>query len=120
MALLRYLDVVLVVVGAPIFLLIGVPAAGYGAGAGSWIVLRALGVGLDRYLAGAPDAARELTLRLAYLIGRLVALALTVILVRRGAGRDAGLTALVVIVLAFTIQLIVSIATRPSMGAGAR
>jgi hypothetical protein len=36
-----------------------------------------------------------------------------VILVRQREGRDDGLTALVVVVFAFTMQLILSIATRP-------
>ena len=109
---LRYLDVVLIVVAAPILLLIGVPAGGYAAGAGAWILLRGVGVAVD-HQAGAGLAGREITLRLAYLLSRLFLLALTVILVRRGGGRDAGLTALMVIVFAFTVELIVSTATRP-------
>jgi len=40
-------------------------------------------------------------------------LALTVALVRKNDGRDDGLTALVVIVFAFTVQLLASIPTRP-------
>jgi hypothetical protein len=111
--LLRYLDVVLLVVAAPILLLIGVPAAGYGAGAGAWIVLRAAGVGVDRAAATFSDQGRELSLRLGYLLGRLFLLALTVILVRRGSGRDAGLAALLVIVFAYTMQLGISVVTRP-------
>jgi len=111
--LLRYIDVVLVVVAAPILLLIGVPAVGYLVGAGAWILLRAVGVGVDRYAAAIGEQSRELTLRLSYLLGRLFLLALTIILVRKDAGRDDGLTALVVIVFAFTMQLAASIATRP-------
>jgi hypothetical protein len=44
---------------------------------------------------------------------RLFLLALAVILVRRGAGQDEGLAALLVIVFAFTIQLAISFANRP-------
>ena len=111
--MLRYLDIVLVVVAAPILLLIGVPAVGYGVGAGAWIALRAAGVGIDRYLAGATDPRREISLRLGYLIARVFLLALAVILVRRGEGRDDGLTALLVIVFAFTVQLVTSFIERP-------
>jgi len=111
--LLRYIDVVLLVAAAPVLLLIGVPAVGYLTGAGVWIVLRVVGVGIDRYAAAAGNQASELTLRLTYLIGRLMLLALAVIFVRQDAGRDAGLTALAVVVFAFTVQLAVSIATRP-------
>ena len=111
--LLAYLDVVVVVVAAPIMLLIGVPAVGYLVGAGAWIVLRAAGVAVDRAVAAIKDPRSEVTLRLAYLLGRLFGLAIAVILVRNGSGRDAGLTALLVIVFAFTAQLLLSFLNRP-------
>jgi hypothetical protein len=110
---LRYIDVVLIVAAAPILLLIGVSADGYLIGLGAWIALRAIGVAVERYAATTAEASREITVRLTYLIARLFALALTVVLVRKGAGRDAGLTALLVIVFAFTMQLVSSVATRP-------
>lgn len=110
---LAYLDVVVLVVATPIMLLIGVPAVGYLVGAGAWIALRAVGVGVERLAAASDDPRREVTLRLAYLMGRLFLLAIAVILVRNGSGRDAGLTALVVIVFGFTTQLILSFLTRP-------
>ena len=110
---LSYLDVVVLVVAAPIMLLIGVPAVGYLVGAGAWIALRAMGVAVERALHDTDDPRREASLRLAYLLGRLFALAIAVILVRNGAGRDDGLTALLVIVFAFTVQLILSFLNRP-------
>jgi hypothetical protein len=110
---LTYLDVVILVVAAPIMLLIGVPAVGYVVGAGAWIVLRAVGVAVDRLAAATSEPNREITLRLAYLLTRLFLLAIVVILVRNGSGRDAGLTALAVIVFAFTTQLVASFLTRP-------
>jgi hypothetical protein len=110
---LAYLDVVLLVVAAPIMLLIGVPAVGYLVAAGVWIALRAVGVALDRVAPALGDPRREITLRLAYLLGRLFLLAIAVIVVRNGAGRDDGLTALVVVVFAFTTQLLLSVLTRP-------
>ena len=113
MLALRYIDVVVVVLAAPIMLLIGVPAVGYGTGAGAWIALRAVGVGVERYAGAADQPNREISARLAYLLGRLFLLALAIVLVRRGSGRDAGLAALLVIVFAFTAELIISIATRP-------
>jgi len=113
MAPLAYLDVVLVVVAAPIMLLIGVPAAGYLVGAGAWIALRAVGVVVDRVVPTLGDPRGEITLRLAYLLGRLFLLAIAVIVVRNAAGRDDGLTALLVIVFAFTTQLVMSFLTRP-------
>ncbi len=110
--LVRYLDVALVVLAAPIMVLIGVPAVGYLAGAGAWVVLRAVGVGVERAATSARFGS-EISIRLGYLLGRLFVLALAVILVRRGEGRDAGLAALLVIVFAFTVQLACSAITRP-------
>lgn len=113
MAVLRYFDVLLLVVAAPILLLIGVPAVGYGIGAGAWIVLRGAGLVVERRASAAADVRGQVSLRLAYMLGRLFALALVVIFVRRGDGQDAGLTALLVIVFAFTVQLGISAANRP-------
>jgi hypothetical protein len=110
---LSYLDVVILVVAAPIMLLIGVPAVGYLVGAGAWILLRAVGVLVERAIAALDDPRREVTLRLAYLMGRLFLLAIAVIVVRNGSGRDDGLTALLVIVFAFTTQLVLSFLSRP-------
>jgi hypothetical protein len=111
--LLRFIDVVLIVVAAPIMLLIGVPAVGYLAGAGAWIALRAVGAVVERYAGGLGNMARELTLRTAFPIVRVFVLALTVIFVKRGSGKDAALAALAVIVFAFTVHLFVSFAERP-------
>jgi hypothetical protein len=110
---LAYLDVVLLVVAAPIMLLIGVPAVGYLVGAGAWILLRLVGIAVDRAAAAADDPRREAGLRLAYLLGWLFLLAIAIILVRKGAGRDDGLTALLVIVFAFTTQLVLTFFFRP-------
>ncbi len=111
--LLRYIDVVLIVVAAPIMLLIGVPASGYLVAAGVWIALRAVGVGVEHWASSAKDTGTQITLRLSYLLGRLFVLAIVVILVRKDAGRDAGLACLAVFVFAFTVELLVSTATRP-------
>ncbi|MDQ6606356.1 MAG: hypothetical protein M3Z06_07410 [Actinomycetota bacterium] len=115
---LRYVDVLLIVVAAPIMLLIGVSAAGYGIGAGTWIVLRAVGVAVER-AAEATAMSRAVGIRLGYMLGRLFALAIAVILARKSDGQDAGLAALVVIVFAFTVQLAISAAIRPGSGAAA-
>lgn len=110
---LAYLDLVVVALATPIVLLIGVSAVGYLVGAGVWIALRAVGVAVDRAVVAVQDPRREITLRLGYLLARLFLLAIAIILVRNGSGRDAGLTALVVIVFAFTMQLILSFLNRP-------
>ena len=111
-ALLRYFDVALLVVAAPILLLIGVSPAGYGIGAGAWVALRAVGVWVERYASASAAAATAVGVRLGYMMGRLFALALAVVLVRKAYGQGAGLACLVVLVAAFTVQLALSAITR--------
>ncbi len=112
MPILRFFDVVLVVVAAPIMLLIGVPAAGYLIGAGAWIGLRVIGVGADRAAESTRDAGRQITIRMSFMLSRLFVLALAVILARR-ISQDDGLTALVVIGFAFTMSMATLAANRP-------
>ena len=112
MPLLRYFDVVLVVVAAPIMLLIGVSAVGYLLGAGAWIALRAVGVAADRLAVGTPDTSRQISIRMAFMLSRLFLLALAVILARQSSQND-GLTALVVIVFAFTMSMATLALNRP-------
>ncbi len=113
MSVLSYFDVILLVVAAPIMILIGVPASGYLIGAGAWIVLRMVGIGVERLAAGASAPNTAIGLRLGFMLGRLFALAIAVILVRKADGQDAGLACLAVIVFAFTVSLFTSALTRP-------
>src|SRR5207302_1067436 len=71
--ILRYFDVALVALAAPIMLLIGVPAVGYAVGAGSWIALRAVGIAVERAADAAEDARTQIGLRLGYMLARLFA-----------------------------------------------
>jgi hypothetical protein len=113
--LLLYFDVVVIVVAAPIMIAIGVSPGGYAIGAGAWIVLRAVGAVLERNKALHADPRTDVSVRLGYMLGRLFLLAIAVILARTQGGRDAGLAALAVIVVAFTIQLAISAITRPRL-----
>jgi hypothetical protein len=110
--LVEYLDVILVVLAAPIALLTGVSGLGYGVGAGAWLVLRAVGLAVER-AASSADPRQQISLRMAYMLGRLFLLALAVVLARRDGGQDAGLAALIVVVGAFTVQLATSALSRP-------
>jgi len=112
-SVLAYFDVLVLVVAAPIMLLIGVPASGYALGAGAWIALRVIGIGVERAAAATPVMNRQVGIRLGFILGRLFVLAIAVILVRQSDGQNAGLTCLAVIVFAFTVSLVTSGLTRP-------
>ncbi len=113
MLLIRYFDVALLVVAAPILLVIGVPALGYLVGAGAWILLRVAGVAVEQAIRGR-DARAQVSARLGYMLGRLFLLAAAVIVARQAGGKNDGLAALAVIVVAFTIELVATAATRPT------
>ena len=112
-SVLAYFDVLVLLVAAPIMLLIGVPTSGYAIGAGAWIALRVIGIGVERAAAAIPVMNRQVGIRLGFILGRLFALAIAVILVRKSDGQNAGLTCLAVIVFAFTVSLVTSGLTRP-------
>ena len=100
-----YIDVVLVVLAAPLLFLVGVPALGYAIGAASWVVLRAVGVAVDRHASAGANVLQQVSLRIEYRLVRLVAL-VAAALFAATAGRADGLTALLVITFAFTVQLV--------------
>jgi hypothetical protein len=110
--ILRYFDVALVVLAAPIMLLIGVPALGYAIGGGAWLALRAVGVPVERAANSAGEQRTQIGLRLGYMLGRLFGLAIAVVIARRSGTSNDGLTALVVVAVAFTAQLAASALTQ--------
>ena len=67
---------------------------------------------VDRY-AAAVDLTRSTAIRMVFMLTRLFALAIVVILVRQADGQAAGLACLAVVVFAFTISLAVSAAEPP-------
>jgi hypothetical protein len=107
--LLRYLDVVAPTVFSPIAVLFGAPAAGYAAGVLTWLALRLLGRAVGGYAGARGHAAQLAMLRLAYRLVRVVLLVVPVVLVRKWLGDDDGFAALLVIVFAFTIDLVASV-----------
>ncbi len=113
LSVLRYFDVLVLLVAAPIMLLIGVPASGYLIAAASWTALRLVGVAVDRY-AATVDLTRSTAIRMVFMLTRLFGLAIVIILIRKADGQDAGLTALAVVVFAFTISLFISALNRPT------
>jgi VanZ family protein len=113
MPIVSWLDVVLLVVATPIVLLMGVPAVAYCAAAGAWVLLRVVELLVERYANTTPDAQRQIATRMGFMFVRLFGLALLVIVLRKTDGRDAGLTALVVAIVAYTLHLLTAPLGRP-------
>lgn len=108
-----HVDLVALLLAAPIALALGAPALGYGLGAAAWIVVRALRVVADRRAGSVLDIAQQVSLRLAYRVARVSVLIAVTVSAFKGEGRADGATALLVIAFAFTTHLSVSIIHRP-------
>jgi hypothetical protein len=103
---LRYADLIALAVAAPVVLLSGASAAGYGAGGATWLVIRALGLVLESATGGLTGLEERVALWLGYRLARIFLLAAAAIAVREAVDKIAGITALAVIASAFTIQLV--------------
>jgi hypothetical protein len=112
MIAIRYLDIVLLIVALPIFVLGGLPMLGYVAGAAAWLVQRALQIFLNRKAAEADDPRTTVGIAAGSMIGRGWLVALTIF----AAGlsdNDAGLAAAVLVIVLFTAYFTVSMIMRP-------
>jgi hypothetical protein len=106
--LLRYLDLVLLVVALPVFIAAGFPMAGYLAVAGLWIVLYGIELISNRAIEGAV-ARRDRRAAMGWLgatgLARAWIVALGVLIIGLAAGKDAGLAAAVLAAILFTVHL---------------
>lgn len=107
--LVAYFDVALVVLAAPVALLLGAPVAGYGIGSAAWVLLRVVGAAVDHRASAITHWSEQVALRVSYRSLRLALLAGATVLALSAGGKRNGLTALAVIVVAFTFQLPVSL-----------
>jgi hypothetical protein len=108
-AILRYLDVALVVIGAPVALSLGVPALGYAIGAGAWILQRILAHADRRWIRGATTPRAQLGLNLFEAFGRIWLLAGAIVLAGVAGGRADGLTAAVTIFGAYSVAFAIKV-----------
>jgi hypothetical protein len=108
--LVRFLDLVVVVVGAIPALALGAPVLGYVVGAGGWILGRLLQINEFRLTAGIADPTRAVGARLFGAFGRVFLMAAAIIVAAVAGGRKDGLTAAVVIFVAYTIAFAIRLA----------
>ncbi len=112
MILLRYLDLLLVVLTLPVFLLAGLPLAGWGAAAAAWLAQRALQLYLNRRAGASKDARTVVGLLAGSMIARGWFVAIAVFLVGLS-DNSAGLAAAVLVVALFTVYFVVGMILRP-------
>jgi len=112
MIALRYLDLVLLAIALPVFLAAGLPMLGYAAGAGAWLVQRAVQVALNRKAGASDDPRVVVGIAAGSMIGRGWLVALTIFAAGL-ADEDAGLAAAVLVIVLFTAYFTVSMIMRP-------
>jgi hypothetical protein len=110
---IRYLDCLVALAFLPFGLLAGLPALGVVAGVAAWLVQRVLGAQIDARAAAATDARQATAISFVGVMGRPFALALTILAVGLLGDKQDGLTAALIVLVAFTIYLILSIVLRP-------
>jgi hypothetical protein len=115
----RYLDVVLVVAGAPVVLLAGLPRFGYALGAAGWIVIRFGAEVVKRRAWAATDTRGRALWHLSAILGRVWLIAAVLLLARFAGGQGDGITAGVVVLCAFTVEFAISIVLRGDLAAAA-
>jgi hypothetical protein len=109
----RYLDVLVVVLAAPFVILTDAPVLGYAAGAAAWILTRVLGVALERFARRRNDPRAVVGVSFGVLMGRAWVLGITILVVGLTGERSDGLTAALLALVAFTIYLATSLILRP-------
>src|SRR5207249_1838700 len=104
---LRYLDLVVLALALPVFLLADFPLAGYFVGAGAWIVQRVVQIVLLRRAAATRDPRTLVGITAASMIGRGWFCAIAIFLVGILDGDDAGLAAALLVIALFTVYFTV-------------
>jgi hypothetical protein len=111
-SLVRYLDVSVVLAVAPVFALGNLPFLGYAIGAVAWVATR-YGVELvQRRARTTGNPAKQTALLFASMMGRVFALVTAILIARFAGNTDDGIAAAAIVLVAFTVQLLVTLATR--------
>lgn len=118
-AAVRYLDLAILVIALPVFLLAGFPIGGYAVAAAAWIAQRAIQVAVQRRASASEDPRTVVGLTVGSMIARGWLVALSIFLVGLS-DNDAGLAAAVLLIALFSCYFAVEMATRPFGSAGGR
>jgi hypothetical protein len=110
--LVRYLDLVVLALALPAFLLADFPLAGYAVGAAAWLAQRAIQLAVRRQAATTDDPRAIVGLAAGSMIGRgwLVAIAIFSVGL---ADNDSGLAAAILVIALFTVYFAVQLVLHP-------
>jgi hypothetical protein len=110
---IRFLDVVIVVLAAPFVVLTGLPVLGYVVGGVAWLVQRAIGVAVEDRIRARNDIRAVVGLGLAASLGRAWLVGLSILAVGLAGTREDGVMAAVLVLAVYTVYLVTSLILRP-------
>ncbi len=113
MTVLRWLDMIVLALSLPVFLLAGWPLAGWGAAAAAWVAQRGIQVWATRRATAAEDPRVLVGILTGSMIGRGWLVALTIFAVGTASSSQAGLAAAVLSIALFTVYFTVNMILRP-------
>jgi hypothetical protein len=111
MVVVRWLDLLVLVLALPVFVVAGFSLTGYATGAGVWLAQRALQVAVQRRAEASSEPRTIVGLTAGSMLVRGWLVALTILLVGLG-DNDAGLAAAVLVIVLFTIYFNASLILR--------
>jgi hypothetical protein len=109
----RYLDLVVLLLALPLFLLAELPLAAYAVGGGAWIVQRIVQVLMQRRAEASDDPRVVAGWTAGSMIARGWFCALAIFGVGLAAGDEAGLSAALLVIALFTVYFVVRMILRP-------
>ena len=111
--IVRNLDVVLVLISLAPALLLGAPVLGYLFGCGGWLVQRVVAATDKRWMSRVSTPLRRLGVNLFEAFGRIWLLAGVIVVAALAGGRRDGLTAALVILVAYSVAFAVRVLSGP-------
>ena len=112
-AVVRYLDLVVLALALPLFVLADLPIEAYLVGGGAWIVQRIVQVVMQRRAEASDDPRVVAGWTAGSMIARGWFCALAIFGVGLAAGDEAGLSAAVLVIALFTVYFVVRMILRP-------
>lgn len=113
LTILRYLDLWVLLLALPLFLLAGLPMIGYAVAAAAWLVQRGIDALATRKAKNTDDPRTVVGVLAASMIGRGWLVAGSIFAVGLAAEREDGLAAAVLCISLFTIYFTARMVTRP-------
>jgi hypothetical protein len=115
-SVIRNLDLALLALALPVFVVAGLPLIGYATALVIWLMWRAIGAYAERKARETTDLGQMAAITTGSMIGRGWLLGLTLVGVGLAAGDDVGLSAAVLCVVVFTVSFTTRLVVRPIEG----